>query len=111
LTALEEFPRELALSQHGPRWLLIISGPGVTGQVVGSREGMEQVAEVYAQMRRDQETPAADIRAAERERIAAWLERDAARLDESGFNPAAAAPVVASYRAAAEAIRNGMLEA
>ena len=50
-------------------------------------------------------------RGAERRRIAAWLERDAARLDESGFEPSWNAPVVASYRAAAAVIRNGMLEA
>jgi hypothetical protein len=57
--------------------------------------------------------PEAAVRASERERerIAAWLEREGARLEEGDFDPSWNAPVVASYRAAAAAIRSSMLEA
>jgi len=52
-------------------------------------------------------------RGAERERIAAWLERKAALMDESGFGGivgAAYREAASSYREAAEAIRCNMLE-
>jgi hypothetical protein len=49
-------------------------------------------------------------RGAERERIAAWLERQAAQTDESGFDPGWTAPLASGFREAAEAIRCNMLE-
>jgi len=48
---------------------------------------------------------------AERECVAAWLEREAALMDESGFESVSLAISASAYREAAEAIRSNMLEA
>ena len=58
MSALEEFPAELAIKDTGHsrrRWLLTISSPDVVGQATSSsREYVLAVAEAYADMRRDQ---------------------------------------------------------
>jgi hypothetical protein len=50
-------------------------------------------------------------RGAERERIAAWLEREAAQTDETGYRGLSLPTLASGYREAAEAIRSNMLEA
>lgn len=58
MSALDEFPAELAIKDPGHfrrHWLLTISGPDVTGQATSSsRECLLALAEAYADMRRDQ---------------------------------------------------------
>ena len=49
-------------------------------------------------------------RGAERERIAEWLEREAAQTDETGYRGLSLPTLASGYREAAEAIRCNMLE-
>jgi hypothetical protein len=57
VSALEEFPAELAISPDGAgkRWMLVITGPDLHGTAVSTSKDMVlAIAEAYAAMRREQ---------------------------------------------------------
>ena len=60
MTALEDFPRELTLTERPgrlARWVLSIHAPDLSGEISSSSKAtVEAMAEAYGAMRRDQES-------------------------------------------------------
>lgn len=62
MTALEEFPAELAIQSRNGRWMLVISGPDLHGTASSTdRDMVLAIAEAYGQMRRKQLAAAAAV--------------------------------------------------
>jgi hypothetical protein len=60
VSAVEDWPGELAIVAYRGGWKLLIHGPHLSGEVTtGRRDHLEKIADAYAEMRRDSERPPA----------------------------------------------------
>lgn len=58
MTAIHDYPGELAIVAHRDGWQLLIHGPYLTGEVVSPhREKLDRLAEAYGQLRRTLDPP------------------------------------------------------
>lgn len=56
MTAIRDYPGEIAIVPHRNGWALLIHGPHLQGEITtGKREFLELIADAYGQMRREQD--------------------------------------------------------